>query len=467
MIRKIHVERLLVAAALWALAWNAPAAAKSAAPKEKVTYLGVIVTHVDDTVRAQLKLTAGAGVAIQQVMRDSPAEKAGLKPHDILEKLDDQLLFNAEQLTALVRSHQAGDKVTLEVIRQGKPEGIEVALGEQERPKPTPLGEGGFLVPGNPPLFFGPEGRQFQFRPFEFKPYQPGIPRQFYSPPGQPRAKQAGGFLGVELRPVDASLAAQLGLKEDTGALVGHVVEGSPAQKADLHEYDIILKVDGESVKGPNDLSERIQAMKKGQSIRLEIMRQGKTKEIEATLGAAKTAEVDRVQPLLRQLELLRPGQTKDQSLRQFRYVPRIEVNPFPRSPGEFVIRFEGIGEEGKAAIRTAPEQEDLGTHQDGSSSDRQVSSAPTVSNKKRAVIVAKSDQGSITIREDDGTRLVTVKTPEGKVLFEGPVTNEVQRAKLPPEIRRRLDKISTEISLPTGQQIQEIRVWNPLSPPI
>lgn len=101
---------------------------------EKVAYLGVETMPVDPTVAAQLGLAKGTGVVIRRVAEGSPA--AGLlQEHDILTKLDDQILVNMPQLTVLVRNHKAGDEVKLTYIRGGKESTAKAKLGEREVPK--------------------------------------------------------------------------------------------------------------------------------------------------------------------------------------------------------------------------------------------------------------------------------------------------------------------------------------------
>lgn len=102
--------------------------------KEKVAYLGVETMPVDPTVAAQLGLPRGTGVVVRRVADGSPA--AGLlQPHDVLTKLDDQILVNMQQLTVLVRNHKAGDEVKLTVVRAGKDSTLKAKLGEREVPK--------------------------------------------------------------------------------------------------------------------------------------------------------------------------------------------------------------------------------------------------------------------------------------------------------------------------------------------
>lgn len=101
---------------------------------EKVAYLGVETMPVDPTIAAQLGLPRGTGVVVRRVAEGSPA--AGLlQEHDVLTKLDDQILVNMGQLSVLVRNHKIGDEVKLTYIRAGKETTAKAKLAEREVPK--------------------------------------------------------------------------------------------------------------------------------------------------------------------------------------------------------------------------------------------------------------------------------------------------------------------------------------------
>jgi hypothetical protein len=94
---------------------------------EPATFLGVETAPVSATLTAQLGLQDGAGLVVNHVVPDSPAA-AALKQHDILLKLDDQLLIEQRQLAVLVRGHKEGDEVTLTFLRGGKQSTAKVKL---------------------------------------------------------------------------------------------------------------------------------------------------------------------------------------------------------------------------------------------------------------------------------------------------------------------------------------------------
>jgi len=100
--------------------------------KEKMTFLGVGASPAPPVLTHQLHLPADFGLVVDEVVPDSPADKAGLKEFDLLQKLDEQLLVDDRQLTALIHSHKPGETVTLTVIREGKPLTLKAKLGEHE-----------------------------------------------------------------------------------------------------------------------------------------------------------------------------------------------------------------------------------------------------------------------------------------------------------------------------------------------
>jgi hypothetical protein len=115
---------------------------------QKGAFLGVSTSPVPDALRHQLGLPEGVGLVVEVVEKDSPAEKAGLKQYDILNKLDDQLLVNAEQLAVLIRAHKGGETVKLSITRGGKEQSVPATLIEKDV---KPLGDSVFWQSGGGP----------------------------------------------------------------------------------------------------------------------------------------------------------------------------------------------------------------------------------------------------------------------------------------------------------------------------
>lgn len=100
--------------------------------REKVTYCGISTAEPPPVLIDQLKLSKGIGLVVDFVEPGSPAEAAGLKQYDVITKMNDQVLANAEQLGVLVRLRKPTDDAKFAVIRQGQATNINVELGEKE-----------------------------------------------------------------------------------------------------------------------------------------------------------------------------------------------------------------------------------------------------------------------------------------------------------------------------------------------
>ena len=94
------------------------------------------------------------------------------------------------------------------------------------------------------------------------------------------------GYLGVSIRDVDKDLAEAFGLKKPTGALINQVFEGTPADKAGIQNGDIILKVNGKPIEFSYDLPHIIGLITPGETVKAELMREGKKKTISIEVGS-------------------------------------------------------------------------------------------------------------------------------------------------------------------------------------
>ncbi|MBE2215319.1 MAG: PDZ domain-containing protein [Opitutaceae bacterium] len=109
-------------------------------PVEPVTFLGLEVAPVDEALAAQLKLPPDHGLIVRFVVPDSPAAAAGVQKHDVLTRLDDQVLIAPRQLSALVRARKEGDAIKLTYVRAGA-EARATATLVKRVPPPAPLAD--------------------------------------------------------------------------------------------------------------------------------------------------------------------------------------------------------------------------------------------------------------------------------------------------------------------------------------
>ena len=92
--------------------------------------MGVYLQSLSEDIASALDLKSTQGALIADVIPDSPAAKAGLKRGDVIVRLDGKPVENSTKLSASIRQHIAGDKVELEVMRQGKSRTFSIVLAE-------------------------------------------------------------------------------------------------------------------------------------------------------------------------------------------------------------------------------------------------------------------------------------------------------------------------------------------------
>jgi serine protease Do len=93
------------------------------------------------------------------------------------------------------------------------------------------------------------------------------------------------GQLGVSIQPLTEDLAAQFGLKDSDGVLVGDVVAGSPAQRAGMRPGDVIREIDGDKVSNPNQLRNTISSKRPGTEVTVTLIRDKQEQKVKVKLG--------------------------------------------------------------------------------------------------------------------------------------------------------------------------------------
>jgi serine protease Do len=178
--------------------------------KVRRPYLGIFMQDVNEDIQKTLGNKAPEkGALVSQVEPGKPAEKAGLKPGDVITSVDGQPVDGSKSVQRSVLGKQIGQKIDLGIWRDGKT--MKLSATAAELP-----GEKGETVAGNE---------------------------------SSPKAK-----LGLGLQSLNSDLADQVGVSKGTkGAVVMSVREGSPAQEAGIRQKDVILEVDRKAVSSSED----------------------------------------------------------------------------------------------------------------------------------------------------------------------------------------------------------------------
>jgi serine protease Do len=216
-------------------------------------YLGVSLAEIDANRAKELKLKEDYGVEITRVEDASPAEKAGVKPGDVVLEYNGQRVEGMEQFGRMVRETPPGREVKLTISREGATQTLTAMLAARK----------GRSFSGNfPPGFVMPEM------------HIPDIP-QIYTTLRTAR-------LGVEAESLGPQLSEFFGVKE--GVLVRSVLENTPAQKAGIKAGDVITKVDGMPATSPSELSGAVRSASSKKTYSVELMRDRKPQTVTVTV---------------------------------------------------------------------------------------------------------------------------------------------------------------------------------------
>jgi serine protease Do len=99
------------------------------------------------------------------------------------------------------------------------------------------------------------------------------------------RGRVSRGYMGVALRDIDNDLERSLKLPISHGAMVQDVTEGSPADRAGLHPYDVVVALDDQPIANDDQLIREIAARAPGSAARLRLVRDGREQAVTVKLS--------------------------------------------------------------------------------------------------------------------------------------------------------------------------------------
>lgn len=98
-------------------------------------------------------------------------------------------------------------------------------------------------------------------------------------------AKKSNAWLGVYTQSVDRDISDAFELDIDYGAIVNEVLGDSPADEAGINDGDVIISFDGQKVWDQDDLLDFLEDKRAGESVALELFRDGKSVTVNVELG--------------------------------------------------------------------------------------------------------------------------------------------------------------------------------------
>jgi len=235
-------------------------------------WLGISISDLSKTKSAELKLPDENGVLVNRVEKDSPAEKAGLQPGDVIVQFNGIKILAARQFTRMVSELLPDRTTNLVVWRNSAQKTFAVTLAR--RPKSEAL-EGYSL--DMEPLRRGLEQMREGFHSWDGGQG----PMTFFFQPSQ-------GRLGIDLDSLTPQLGDYFGVKEGHGALIVSVRKDSLADKAALKAGDVIITVDSKEVASPAEVVRLVRARKEG-DLEIKVLRERQPKSFSVHLEKPET----------------------------------------------------------------------------------------------------------------------------------------------------------------------------------
>lgn len=187
-------------------------------------YVGIAMQSMTTESAEVLGLKRPMGVIVQDVMKHSPAEKAGIEAGDVILRFDGRPIDNPMSFRNKVKLARPGQKIDLEVYRQGDKRQLEIEIG---------------------------------------------------SMPGAVADHSAGEVMGLEVQTLTPKLARKHGYRHDKGVIITHVEKDSVAERANLREGDLILHVNQRPLESADDFYKILRSTQKGERLMLTVQ-QGK-----------------------------------------------------------------------------------------------------------------------------------------------------------------------------------------------
>ena len=200
--------------------------------KGKVTraMLGIIVQPIDNAMAEALNLPVSGGALVADVIKDSPAYKSGFQQKDVVTNYDGHVIDDYEDLPILVSSTPIGKSVSVDVLRKGAKQTLQVQVQELQEPKSN-----------------------------------------------SERKSAPADMLGLRVDTLPEDLRKNLKLGVDEGVLVLSVEPNSRAEAAGVVPGDVILELRNEKINGLEPYKKALEALPKDKASLLLLQKKDGT----------------------------------------------------------------------------------------------------------------------------------------------------------------------------------------------
>ena len=226
-------------------------------------FLGVYAENISRENMGRYQMNQVRGVGVTRIVKDSPADKAGLRKDDVILRLDGENITSVRKLNRIVSELSPDQSVRISVSRGGSEQEVTATIGK--RSNTSFAGD-----------LFGDEPRVWKWEGMEPKEWK------FEGPLRERLLENKAGDLtfmlshsrriGVSTMELTKQLADYFGITGGKGVLVTSVIDNGPAAKAGVRAGDVITAVDGEAIDSPGDIPRAINRKKEG-DVTLTVIR--------------------------------------------------------------------------------------------------------------------------------------------------------------------------------------------------
>ncbi len=196
-------------------------------------WLGVMIQHVTADLAEKFGLERPIGALVGEVMKNSPAEKAGIKQGDVIIEFMGREINNMTTLPSLVALTPVDTEAELTIIRKGKRKKIKVTIGKLDE-------------------------------------------EQLAS--DSSATESINKHLGLTVQEITPELAKTLGIQGEEGLIISDVENGSPAAAAGIRRGEIILEINQKPVTSIKEFKDHLSGMKEDNNILLLTKRDDHTR---------------------------------------------------------------------------------------------------------------------------------------------------------------------------------------------
>lgn len=193
-------------------------------------FLGIALQRVDQQLAKSFGMETPRGALVTQVIKDSPADKAGVKAGDVVLSFNGRAINNAQDLPPLVAMSSIDSDAELLILREGKETSLTVRIGNLDDASGIAAATGG-----------------------------------------------KGSAWGMELKGLSSEERSALNFHEEGGVLVAKIAPQSAAEASGLRAGDVILAVGGKTVNSAEDVTAILRDAAKNRPVPVLIYRSGNT----------------------------------------------------------------------------------------------------------------------------------------------------------------------------------------------